>query len=67
MVHKKITLELVKDPCVGGYTIFSEDFPSVIAEGGDINEALQNFAEALIVIEKIKEDKKNGKTIGDIS
>ena len=60
---KKITIELIEDEKSGGYTIICDDIHdgAIIAEGNDVVDALENFKNTLIDIEKyIKEENKDG-------
>jgi predicted RNase H-like HicB family nuclease len=49
-----INVELIKDKTIGGYTIYSEEVPGIIAEGKTIKEAKKEFMIALEVICKYK-------------
>lgn len=51
---KKINISLVEDEKSGGYTIFSDDIydGSVIAQGDDLVDAIENFKNALIDVQK---------------
>jgi predicted RNase H-like HicB family nuclease len=66
MVHKRITIELIGDSKDRGYTVVCDEFPEAIAQGDDINDALINFMEAVEIIKQVKEEDKNGETIGDL-
>jgi hypothetical protein len=63
---KKITIELVEDEKIGGYSIFSNDIfdnnELVIAEGEDVLDAIQNFWHTVMNIElNIKKNERNNK------
>jgi len=51
---KKIIIELIEDEKSGGYTIISDDIHdgAIIAEGDNIVDALENFKNTLIDVEK---------------
>lgn len=63
---KKIIIELIEDEKSGGFTIFSNDIYSplsdgaVFAQGDNIVDALENFKNTLIDIEKYLKEEKNG-------
>jgi predicted RNase H-like HicB family nuclease len=46
--------------------VVCDEFPEAIAQGDDINDALINFMEAVEIIKQVKEEDKNGETIGDL-
>lgn len=45
-----VKITLIEDEKIGGYTIYSEEYPSVIAEGNTIDEAKRNYFELLKVV-----------------
>lgn len=70
---RTITIELIEDEKSGGYTIVSDDFftnegghISVIAEGDNKIDAVQNFMYACMDIDNyLNEEKENAKTKRD--
>ena len=69
---RTITIELIEDEKSGGYTAVSDDIfindsgkISVIAEGDNITEALENFMYTFIDVEKYINEEKNAKTAGN--
>lgn len=56
---KRILIELIEDEKSGGYTILSDDIHdgAVIAQGDNIIDALENFTNTLIDVEKYLKDK----------
>lgn len=52
-----ITSILIQDPEDGGYTAYFAEFPEIIAEGRDEDEATRNLIEAFsIMLEAKKQD-----------
>ena len=63
---KKITIELVEDEKIGGYSIFSNDIfdnnELVITEGEDVLDAIENFWHTVMNIElNIKKNERYNK------
>lgn len=43
----ELTIILVKDPKIGGYTAYLKQFPDIIAEGDDDKQAVHNLMNAV--------------------
>jgi predicted RNase H-like HicB family nuclease len=66
MENTKLRLNcvLIQDPSDGGYTAFFAEFPDVIAEGDNENEAQHNLMSTMMAasMHKVQEMKMNFKT-----
>lgn len=64
----KLDAVLVEDMNIGGYTAFFKQFPQIIAEGNNEDEAISNLLRALhdVFAFKGKEREDFGPTIGII-
>jgi len=69
---RTITIELIEDEKSGGYTAVSDDIfindsgkISVIAEGDNKIDALENFMHTCMDIENYLKEEKNAKTAGN--
>ncbi|MFW5879925.1 MAG: hypothetical protein ACOCUV_03785 [bacterium] len=51
-----LTIILVQDPDDKGYTVFSKQFPNIIAEGDDEDTAIRNLFETMHVAFKDQAD-----------
>lgn len=43
ILNRDLTVILIEDRIVGGYTAYFKEYPDVISEGGDQNDAINNI------------------------